>query len=128
MSLAVASLSEAERGTGGLACPICLGTLSGPDRGWSCAGCRRHYPIIAGIPDLRLHCDRYLNLSAERSKARRLAAIAAGTDLGGLAAAYYAMTGDVDTRRRTRYLGHIVAAVQRGEALSALIPERGRIL
>ena len=48
------------------------------------AGCGGHYPTVAGLPDLRLESDRYLDLDAERAKAERLAAIAATTDLEGV--------------------------------------------
>ena len=93
-----------------------------------CPGCDRNFPTVAGLPDLRLSSDRYLTLDAERSKAKRLAAIEPGTDLIGLASAYYAMTDDVDDRRRARYLRHIEGAEIRGAALAALLPTAGTIL
>ena len=86
------------------------------------------FPTVAGFADLRLEGDRYLNLGEERAKASALAAIAPMLDLAGLASAYYARTGDVDPRRRARYLAHIARAESRGAALAALLPRQGRIL
>ena len=107
-----------------LICPACRASLD-----WgTCDGCGRSFPIVAGLPDLRIASDRFLDLPEERAKAERLAGIAPGVDLQGLAEAYYAMTPDVDTRRRGRYLGHILGAEARGAALASLLPREGRIL
>ena len=95
---------------------------------WLCHSCDRKYPVVAGLPDLRLASDRYLGLDAERAKARTLADRGPGTDLLGLAGDYYAMTDDVDDRRRARYLAHIEGAEARGAALAALLPAGGRVL
>jgi SAM-dependent methyltransferase len=114
-----------------LVCPACRDTLSHPGavaaRGLVCARCGRHYPAVAGLPDLRLESDRYLSLEAERARAERLEAIAATTDLMGLATAYYAMTGEAGDRRQ-RFLTHIAGGFARGEALLARLPREGRIL
>jgi len=107
-----------------LVCPACLGTLAGR----SCLGCGRSFPGVAGLPDFRLASDRFLDLAAERAKAERLAAIAPRVDLAGLAEAYYAMTPDVDARRRRSFLGHILGAEARGSALLDILPRSGRIV
>ena len=110
-----------------LICPACRGTLSGAGIGMGCAGCARHYPVVAGLLDLRLESDRYLGLDAERARAEHLEAIAPTTDLMGLASAYYAMTGEAEDRRE-RFLAHIAGGLARGEALAARLPGEGRIL
>jgi SAM-dependent methyltransferase len=46
----------------------------------------------------------------------------------GLARAYYAMTDDVDDRRRARFLAHIAGAEARGAALATLLPRGGTVL
>jgi SAM-dependent methyltransferase len=48
--------------------------------------------------------------------------------LKGLAEAYYAMTPDVEPRRRGFYLAHILGAEARGSALAGLLPRSGRVL
>ncbi len=105
-------------------CPGCLASLDG----LSCLGCGQCYTEVAGIADLRLGSDRFLDLNAERDKASRLARLAPGLNLKGLAEAYYAMTPDVDPKRRELYLGHILAAEARGSALAALLPRTGTIV
>ena len=107
-----------------LVCPGCLGPLAGE----ACLGCGEWYPPACGLPDLRLKSDRFLDLPSERAKAERLAKIAPGVDLEGLAAAYYAMTPDVDPARRRGYLAHILGAEVRGSALAGLLPRDGRIV
>jgi ubiquinone/menaquinone biosynthesis C-methylase UbiE len=94
----------------------------------TCPDCGRTFPTVAGLPDLRIASDRFLDLGGERAKAERLAAIAPGVDLEGLAEAYYAMTPDVEPRRRRYYLGHILGAEDRGSALADLLPPGGPIL
>jgi SAM-dependent methyltransferase len=111
-------------GTSERVCPACRASLV--DR--SCAGCGRRFPEVAGLPDLRVASDRFLDLAGERAKAIRLARIAPGVDLEGLAEAYYAMTPDVEARRRGFYLGHILGAEARGAALASLLPRSGKIL
>lgn len=106
------------------ACPACRSPLRDGD----CRGCGRAFPIVAGLPDFRLQSDRYLELGAERAKAERLAALAATTDVHGLARHYYDMTRDVGPERRSRYLAHIHHAERRGAALAARLPLQGRVL
>lgn len=93
-----------------------------------CTRCRRQFPSVAGLPDLRLRSDRYLDLDAERAKAERLHALEPHCDLPALAAAYYAMTDDVVDHRRERFLRHIASAEARGEALLERLPPQGTIL
>ena len=111
-------------GNSGYACPACRAAVEGG----TCAGCGRAYPTVAGLPDFRLESDRYLDLIAERAKAERLARIASGTDLEGVARAYYAITPDVDPPRCARYLAHILGAEARGAALADRLTDDGPIL
>src|SRR4051794_38444337 len=111
-----------------LRCPACRGLLVGDAEGPVCVGCGRSFPLVAGLVDLRMESDRYLDLEAERAKAERLHGLEPGTDLRGLAEAYYAITDDVVDARRGRFLRHIAGAEARGEALAARLPRAGRIL
>ena len=94
-------------------CPACRGELLERAEAWTCLDCARTYPAVAGLADLRLESDRYLDLAAERAKAERLHALEPETDLRGLAEAYYAMTDDVLDARRGRFLRHIAGAEAR---------------
>ncbi|SIO15217.1 Methyltransferase domain-containing protein [Singulisphaera sp. GP187] len=116
-----------EQGTT-LACPACRGMLLDRTEGPVCIDCSRSFPRVAGLVDLRLNSDRYLDLEAERAKAERLHLLEPETDLRGLAEAYYAITDDVLDARRGRFLRHIAGAEARGEALAARLPREGSIL
>jgi ubiquinone/menaquinone biosynthesis C-methylase UbiE len=115
-------------GTPGLDCVICRGGLVEVHGAHECNDCRRLYPTIAGIPDMRLANDRYLSLDDERAKALRLASRGDLGDFRSMVSAYYAMTADVDDRRRAEFSSHIEGAVRRGASLAKLLPGRGRIL
>ncbi len=109
-------------------CPACRGCLAATDgEGHLCPYCGRAFPEVAGLPDLRLESDRYLDLESERAKAERLCAIEPTTDVMGLSAAYYAMCDDI-ADRCGRFLRHIADAEARGEALAERLPSTGRIL
>jgi ubiquinone/menaquinone biosynthesis C-methylase UbiE len=110
-----------------LVCPACLGPLAVEPDGRRCAACERWYPEVAGLCDLRLESDRYLDLESERDKAERLHAIEPTTDVMGLSEAYYAMCDDIADRRH-RFLQHIAHAEARGAALAERLPPNGRIL
>ncbi len=115
--------------TEALVCPSCHAVLDDEGAvGLCCDGCARHYPRVAGLHDLRLAGDRYLDLDSERAKAERLNALESGTDVFGLSSAYYAMTEDVLDHRRERFLRHIAGAEARGASLASRLPRAGRIL
>ncbi len=102
-----------------LCCPACGGALR--ETGTSepelrCEACSRIYPVILGIPDLRLFADPYIALEADRAKGRRLAERARDTDFNGLVSAYYAMPDTEDTAQQARLFA---AGLRRAPARSA---------
>jgi hypothetical protein len=111
-------------------CPSCRISLDGNGPSYACLDCGRNYPSVAGLTDLRLTSDRYLDLAAERAKAERLSSMGnePGTDLARLAAVYYAMTDDVVDHRKDRFLAHIAGAGARGEAMVGHLPDGGLTL
>jgi len=113
---------------GAYMCPGCRGECIDGAESKVCLACARVFRDVAGMPDLRLESDRYLDIEAERAKAGRLHALEGTSDLRALAEAYYAITDDVVDDRRDRFLRHIAMAEARGEALLSRLPEAGRIL
>ena len=112
-------------------CPECRGSLSSSRQAsFVCNSCQRSYPHVAGLPDLRLESDRYLDLDAEREKAACLHRVEAepGADVMALARAYYTMADDVVDHRRDLFLRHIAGAEMRGEPLAERLPRDGAIL
>lgn len=109
-------------------CPHCRGVIEDCVRLSICNSCKREFPRVAGILDLRTHSDRYLDVGADRAKAERLGEKSRGRGLMELASDYYAMTADVDAPRRRLYLDHISRAAIRGRELSRLVPAGARVL
>jgi ubiquinone/menaquinone biosynthesis C-methylase UbiE len=96
-------------------CPYCRRSLelriSGSRR---CRECRHTYPEVAGILDLRLSGDRFLDLDADRAKAERLAALA-DLSFPELVDAYWRMTPEVPTQLAVRYARAMVEGARRAE-------------
>ena len=57
----------------GVCCPRCHESLALGDRALRCRGCASEYPMVAGIPDLRICPDPYIEPQPDREKAARLA-------------------------------------------------------
>ena len=102
-----------------LRCPRCRGQLredgtSVPEL--ACAGCGSSFPVIAGIPDLRVFPDPYIDIEADRAKGRRIAERLDDFDFGGLIGWYYANTPAVPPRDAARYTRGLLAAEARARA------------
>ncbi len=104
-----------------LCCPTCRGDLrevEGPDPELRCDTCRRSYPVILGIPDLRIFADPYIGLEEDRAKGRRLAEIARTADFAGVLAAYYAMSDTETSAAQARqFTAGLLAAPARAAAV-----------
>lgn len=114
-------------GESDLVCPACHEDLASLERGRSCVKCDRFYPLVAGLLDLRLQSDRYLDLESERAVAQELAAIEASTNAIGLAERYFSSRPEVKGRG-AMFLAHVESAIDRGETLADLLPGEGRVL
>lgn len=51
-----------------LRCPLCKQELASESGAYSCAHCRRTYPVILGIPDLRVYSDPYITIEEDHYK------------------------------------------------------------
>lgn len=102
-----------------ICCPKCQGELA-----WSgdandklvCQGCKADYPVICGIPDLRVFDDPYISSQDDRDKGCRLADAAAAYDLPGLLDHYYASTKVVTSQQAAMYKRGLLAAGGRAAA------------
>lgn len=95
-----------------LVCSACHGELDPSSGGLSCATCHRRFPIVAGIPDLRLVPDRYLTFEEDRAKA--VAVDRAGGGFAGALAAYWSMTPEVPPAVARRFAANMAQGVERG--------------
>ena len=79
----------------GLCCPRCKGDLvaavQGGEGSLRCRACAMDYPVILGIPDLRIFADPYIDIEPDRAKGRRLKA-EGGRTWDDLVRFYYSIT------------------------------------
>jgi SAM-dependent methyltransferase len=99
----------------GLVCPRCKGKLAADSTSYRCDDCARNYPILFGIPDLRLRSDRYLSLEDERAKAGRLYEFGQSSSFEELVEFYYSITYDLPRNLVQRYQAGILAAPERAD-------------
>lgn len=103
---------------------------------WCCDDCGAHYPVVCGIPDLRIAADPYIGIEADRAKARGLEERFETLDLAGLVDHYFAITPEVRPELAARYrVGLLESGPARIEALLALadvhaerLPRDARVL
>lgn len=99
-----------------LLCPVCHGELLRNDEELSCARCTRHFPVILGIPDLRVFPDPYIDMEADRDKARALAERFGEFDFRGLVEYYYRTTSVVTRGQAESFTRGLIGAVPRAES------------
>lgn len=86
------------------ACPACgEPVLETADR-LRCGQCGRSYPIVEGIPDLRLKPDRFLSVEEDRAKGRRVVEASAGAGYEAALDAYWSMTPEEPAAAARSYL------------------------
>lgn len=102
-----------------IVCPRCKGVLTAaslPEEQFSCTACKMVYPIIEGIPDLRVFSDPYIGIAEDREKGRHLAAQADVFDFAGLLDYYYQSTQVVTPHQATLYKRSVLAGEGRSQA------------
>jgi len=67
-----------------LCCPVCRGELSAGAAERRCAGCGRVFPVLLGIPDLRVPVAAWIDFDEDRSFATALAADPAARTFEGM--------------------------------------------
>ena len=93
-----------------LVCPLCKGPLGASPEAYDCGHCRRRYPIVCGIPDLRVLPDRYLSIQDDRAKGMRLAeGAAAGLDFAAMLDLYWSLTPEVTPEMARKFRAHQLA-------------------
>jgi 2-polyprenyl-3-methyl-5-hydroxy-6-metoxy-1,4-benzoquinol methylase len=111
-------------------CPADGGALRTAEDGeLHCSRCARSFPVVAGIPDLRLHyADEYVSRKEDVARARELAEHLESDDLAGLLRRHWRRSGKPE-ELADRFLAGDLATVERSEAyVAALERERGSAL
>ncbi|MGH9859878.1 MAG: methyltransferase domain-containing protein [Candidatus Acidiferrales bacterium] len=100
-----------------LCCPFCRGDLSQPDaHQLQCLACRRKFPVVLDIPDLRVAPDPYIGFDEERAKVEKLAARFADFDFEGFVDFYYGITSVVPPKHAQQYKRGLMVGVARAES------------
>jgi len=103
-----------------LCCPFCRGDLErdGTDQAGTltCRACGTTYPIVCGIPDLRILPDPYIAMEADRAKGRTIAERAADLTFEQLIDFYYGITDVVPPEHARVYKAGLLGAVPRATA------------
>lgn len=101
-------------------CPHCRGELENSrvegGEGFRCRACDKQYPIVAGVPDLRVFPDPYIDIAADREKGLKVAAKLDEMSFAELVEFYYGMTSVVPAHHAKLYSRGVLAAGPRSEA------------
>jgi SAM-dependent methyltransferase/uncharacterized protein YbaR (Trm112 family) len=99
-----------------ICCPSCRGDLRElPGAGLRCLSCAREFPVVLGIPDLRVLPDPYIDMEADRAKGILVASRFHELTFAELVAFYYSVTTVVPAHDARRYTRGLMAAVARAE-------------
>jgi len=118
-----------------ICCPACHGDLqaAGADA-LACTHCKKSFPILLGIPDLRVQPDPYIGFAEERAKVEKLAARFDEFDFENFVDFYYSITSVVPPKHALQYKRSLLSGVPRAqgwleqwEAMAAPL-ERGAAL
>jgi SAM-dependent methyltransferase/uncharacterized protein YbaR (Trm112 family) len=107
-----------------IVCPSCKGDLvDDPAAGGTlrCVACERDYPIVFGIPDLRLFPDPYISIEDDRAKALRLASHFDELSFLGFVEHYYSTTDVVPPHHAKLYTRSLIAGEARSRAFLSAI-------
>lgn len=113
-----------------LVCPRCRVELEERRAGEAlvCHGCEAAYPIVAGIPDLRVFPDPYITIRGDHIKGEMLASKFAGYTLAELLQLYFDVTPEVPEPDVRLNISRVLGGVARAElALDALQESSDRV-
>jgi ubiquinone/menaquinone biosynthesis C-methylase UbiE/uncharacterized protein YbaR (Trm112 family) len=102
-----------------ICCPYCKGDLSETTRETRqlvCRSCRRAFPVILDIPDLRVFPDPYIEIEADRAKGLQVAARFDELDFAALVDFYYSITSVVPKEDARRYKRGLLGGAARAKA------------
>ncbi len=103
-----------------ICCPYCKGDLEeagdSKKKELHCLLCRRRFPVLLGIPDLRIFSDPYIEAEADRAKGSLVATRIDDLGFSELVDFYYSITSVVPRNHACQYKRGLMAGVARSEA------------
>jgi 2-polyprenyl-6-hydroxyphenyl methylase/3-demethylubiquinone-9 3-methyltransferase len=109
---------------GGLVCPSCVSGLALEADALRCRNCGRGYPILGGVPDLRLEPDRFLSLEEDRSKGMAVLERAGGRGYRAALEAYWSLTPELEPALAQAHLRRQLFELEAGTHLLREIERR----
>ena len=99
-----------------ICCPACRGELACTEGSeFHCQGCQQRYPVVCGIPDLRVFPDPYIAAEDDRAKGLKVSANFDDLDFAGLVDYYYSITSVVPPQHAQRFKRGLLSGVARAE-------------
>lgn len=106
-----------------LACPRCRTAVSLTVPTIHCAGCDSRYPVVGGIPDMRIAPDPWIGMADDRAKGLAVDS-AAPPGFESAVRAYWALTPETAPDDAARHIDHVLGAVERSrEWIARLRPK-----
>jgi len=98
-----------------LCCPLCKGDLELGQELLFCAHCQRGYPIVLGIPDLRVYPDPYVTFEEDHFKGRQVQEQEAKLSFPELLQFYWENVSKPPTpvELRNRFIRHVLTDEER---------------
>ncbi|MEO5800910.1 MAG: methyltransferase domain-containing protein [Gemmatimonadales bacterium] len=101
-------------------CPRCHGPLTSGQAMLHCGMCPHDYPVVAGIADLRLKPDPWIDFAEDRAKGVAVDA-SAGPGFEAAVREYWRQTPTTSPADAARHIDHVLGATQRsGEWIRSL--------
>jgi ubiquinone/menaquinone biosynthesis C-methylase UbiE/uncharacterized protein YbaR (Trm112 family) len=96
-------------------CPLCKGALLAQGEGFHCVRCQRTYPVVLGIPDLRVYPDPYISIEVDHDKGYQVQEQAQKLSFPDLLRFYWEHVSMPPTpvNLRERFIRHLLTDEQR---------------
>lgn len=103
-----------------LRCPVCKQELGSDGEACRCAHCRRTFPIVLGIPDLRVYSDPYITVEQDHEKGRIVQAQAERMSFAELLRFYWENVSlpPTPTDLREGFIRHVLSDQARVEGIA----------
>jgi ubiquinone/menaquinone biosynthesis C-methylase UbiE/uncharacterized protein YbaR (Trm112 family) len=114
-----------------ICCPLCKGELYDADamdeRSLSCPSCDRAFPVIFGIPDLRVFADPYIDIESDRAKGALLASQTHDLTFEETIRFYYQITPAVSAHQAEQFTRGLLSGMARCQTAIATWEHDGNL-
>ena len=100
-----------------ICCPLCKGRLSQNDDALACHHCEKRYPVISGIPDLRVFGDPYLGFEDDYKRTQLVIENVHRFDFSGLLEFYWSNSPETPNHLRKKFISSVLAGEAKGETV-----------